>query len=636
FLFSAAMAEIDYQLALLLQHRFEQEAKKPKEHLCDEELAKVLHEQFQTETEIDAPKNGLVYKPASGTSTCLVDPSWEVIDPTPDIHVLFLSFNDRFFWSTLAAVCVSWSKKMTTCAGVCAYHTGGLCSITLSEPLLKLRPRKDLVETLLHEMIHAYLFVTHNNKDRDGHGPEFHKHMYRINKEAGTSISVYHDFHDEVRLYKQHWWRCDGPCQNRKPFFGMVRRAMNRAPGPYDRWWAEHSRTCGGSFIKVKEPDKVDKKTPAKENIKPKEDIRKYFTPTKAGGASTSTAGVNKPLKDNIRTIKTSDNAKVSAVIPKANNIFGFSNMTGSSNASKPRGGGTAVKNNTSTLVINKKPRAATKTSMETKTNLPVKAQVLSETTSNNNTSDYSVVRNHWLNKFPSGGNSVKRPLSVSTGSGSKKVPRLCEDETRADCPVCLDPVPLSELNQHLDNCLEKPKTKDCIICGSQVATAEYETHVTKCSEDNFDDDDIFIVQDVEETKKCTMCQKQMPVAEYDVHAQDCLLNLYSGLEEEYCDKSERVDCLACGKKIVKSELDAHLEEDCMSLSQVFEERSSQVEEPTPTPGRRFNCPFCMVLVPEVEMSVHIDACLSTDSGSAEGELNKSFLKQAILLDEQF
>lgn len=162
---------------------------------------------------------------------------------------------------------------MTSCAGICSYQgRGGMCSITLSEPLLKLRPRKDLVETLLHEMIHAYLFVTHNNRDRDGHGPEFHKHMYRINKEAGlwkvfkwkmeifscrnsffegTNITVYHDFHDEVRLYKQHWWRCNGPCQNRKPFFGMVRRATNRAPGPNDFWWAEHSRTCGGEFIKV-------------------------------------------------------------------------------------------------------------------------------------------------------------------------------------------------------------------------------------------------------------------------------------------------------------------------------------------------------------------------------------------------
>jgi len=39
-------------------------------------------------------------------------------------------------------------------------------------------------------MIHAFLFVTHNNRDRDGHGPEFHIHMHRINKEAGTNITV--------------------------------------------------------------------------------------------------------------------------------------------------------------------------------------------------------------------------------------------------------------------------------------------------------------------------------------------------------------------------------------------------------------------------------------------------------------
>lgn len=37
-----------------------------------------------------------------------------------------------------------------SCAGVCSYEgRGGLCSVRLSVPLLKLRPRKDLVETLL-------------------------------------------------------------------------------------------------------------------------------------------------------------------------------------------------------------------------------------------------------------------------------------------------------------------------------------------------------------------------------------------------------------------------------------------------------------------------------------------------------
>lgn len=195
---------------------------------------------------------------------------------------------------------------------MCSYEgRGGLCSIRLSEPLLKLRPRKDLVEvrwivpprsvwpncftfwiilspqTLLHEMIHALLFVMQNNRDRDGHGPEFCKHMNRINKASGTKITVsqyfahvsvcrsltravsdfspsssqiYHSFHDEVDVYRQHWWRCNGSCQSRKPYFGYVKRAMNRAPSALDPWWEDHRRTCGGTYIKVKEPEGYGKK----------------------------------------------------------------------------------------------------------------------------------------------------------------------------------------------------------------------------------------------------------------------------------------------------------------------------------------------------------------------------------------
>ena len=31
-------------------------------------------------------------------------------------------------------------------------------------------------------------------QDHDGHGPNFHEHMYRINKESGTKISVSRNF----------------------------------------------------------------------------------------------------------------------------------------------------------------------------------------------------------------------------------------------------------------------------------------------------------------------------------------------------------------------------------------------------------------------------------------------------------
>lgn len=112
------------------------------------------------------------------------------------------------------------------------------------------------METLLHEMIHAFLFVTDNNDDdHDGRGPEFHKHMYRINAATGAGISVYHR-HDEVELTR-HWWRCDGPCTKRPPFYGSVKRPMNRAPGPNDRRVAGgvSIRLLWGSFNQGKEPE---------------------------------------------------------------------------------------------------------------------------------------------------------------------------------------------------------------------------------------------------------------------------------------------------------------------------------------------------------------------------------------------
>ena len=147
---------------------------------------------------------------------------------------------------------------MTICAGIFYLREGGI--IRLSEPLLKFRPRQDLIQTLLHEMIHAYLYITRNFKDRGEHGDEFKGHMNRINKLANTNITVYHSFHDEVNNCRKHVWRCDGPCRQLPPFHGYVKRAMNRAPGKNDTWWAQHQSKCNGKFIKISEPENYNKK----------------------------------------------------------------------------------------------------------------------------------------------------------------------------------------------------------------------------------------------------------------------------------------------------------------------------------------------------------------------------------------
>lgn len=76
----------------------------------------------------------------------------------------------------------------------------------------------------------------------------------------------------QVDLYRQHWWQCNGPCQSRPPYYGKVKRSSNRAPSHNDLWWAEHQRACGGTFIKVKEPQsfslKEKKRKPKHGDIK--------------------------------------------------------------------------------------------------------------------------------------------------------------------------------------------------------------------------------------------------------------------------------------------------------------------------------------------------------------------------------
>ena len=66
---------------------------------------------------------------------------------------------------------------------------------------------------------------------------------------------MFHNFQKEVDKFRVHVYRCDGPCIKRRPYFGVIRRAITRPPGPTDKWWARHSQECGGTFHKVEGPD---------------------------------------------------------------------------------------------------------------------------------------------------------------------------------------------------------------------------------------------------------------------------------------------------------------------------------------------------------------------------------------------
>jgi predicted SprT family Zn-dependent metalloprotease len=177
-----------------------------------------------------------------------------------DVFDYYTIYNQIFFEEKLGCVTLEWSKRMTLCAGIFSVRNN-LPVIRLSEPLLKFRTVREIKETLLHEMIHAWAYIEgfDQSDDRTGHGKHFKTKMYEINKQTGLNITVFHSFHDEVDYHRKHVWRCNGKCRELPPYFGWVKRAMNRAPGKSDKWWKSHLESCGGQFTKVETPNEYKK-----------------------------------------------------------------------------------------------------------------------------------------------------------------------------------------------------------------------------------------------------------------------------------------------------------------------------------------------------------------------------------------
>ena len=152
-------------------------------------------------------------------------------------------------------------------------------------------------------------------------------------------------------MYKQHWWKCNGPCQKRPPFHGVVKRSMNRPPGPSDRWYNDHRSNCGGTYTKIKEPEGFGQKkakTAGKEKapVKGQKDIRSFVNgssssqPSKSGG-NFSQGGPGTMSSQGGSGIQGSSSQGASGGGAKGN-IFGFGGTSFTSPASS--GGGLKTK----------------------------------------------------------------------------------------------------------------------------------------------------------------------------------------------------------------------------------------------------------------------------------------------------
>ncbi|XP_015696250.1 DNA-dependent metalloprotease SPRTN-like isoform X2 [Oryza brachyantha] len=154
----------------------------------------------------------------------VVDPDLE--DPNPDVGELFRHYDGLYFRGALAGAgfSVRWSSPQTPPRvagpfGSCIFEKPDN-TITLSEPVLKYRSSTDTKNALLHQMIHAILFVKHHRKDCRGHGPIFRAWMTAINSCSvddhqrppdGYNITTRHDFSadNSPRSLNSSLWKCE-------------------------------------------------------------------------------------------------------------------------------------------------------------------------------------------------------------------------------------------------------------------------------------------------------------------------------------------------------------------------------------------------------------------------------------------
>ncbi|KFB36452.1 AGAP004082-PA-like protein [Anopheles sinensis] len=529
----------------------------------------------------------------------LVHPEWEILDPTPDIFSLFPLFDRKFFQGRLSCVQLEWSKKMYNCAGICYQRSNRLgksCIIRLSEPLLKLRPRKDLIQTLLHEMIHAYCFVLGIREGNGGHGPTFKKIMNGINKIAGTNITVYHSFHDEVNLYKTHWWKCNGPCQNRHPFFGLVKRTTNRKPGTYDFWWQEHQLTCGGEFIKIREPSPKRKRATNKENNPG------FLTPTKSGKTKPITGSQSNVISNYFNNPNTPASG---SAIPKPSVRSVPPKKTYTPGAKPNFGGGT--------LVVRKPP--VTKTS--TVTPKPVKPTVTAQSNPSTvpSTSRRSPIRGNLrnvkqfkdLSSDEEGPPKPKPPpIALFTGKGVTLGTSAGPGERRSRL---LDKFPASSTNPSKS---KKPRIEETpsTSTGSTIETI----HLSDDSDYLFDDIDL---AEVERTAANIKKERQDAIKKEIIDSftgedtDDIVL-----IDDDYDDELADDELASIDDALLDRSVIDELFNESDELIEDFNRTNAKVKVEKPD-DEIVSCPMCLKKMARCKIGDHLEVCYSRLSGES-------------------
>ena len=118
----------------------------------------------------------------------------------------FEKFNTEVFNHRLPSdLPISWSKRLTTTAGITRMHEQtGACRIELSDKVILSQDR--LESTLLHELCHAAAFLI-DKQTTPPHGPAFRKWADLAEKVLQIEVSTCHSYD----IHTPHEFECTNP-----------------------------------------------------------------------------------------------------------------------------------------------------------------------------------------------------------------------------------------------------------------------------------------------------------------------------------------------------------------------------------------------------------------------------------------
>ena len=375
---------------------------------------------------------------------------------------------------------------------------------------------------------------------------------------------------------------------------------MNRAPGPNDNWWKDHQTTCGGTFIKIREPEKPQ----IKKGKKAKNDSKK-------------------PSMD--KWLLVSSNNK------PGSNTINSKNSGSSNNISKPGGSSLKTKGGSSVITMKK---------WDTNFQNSEEPGIQKLGNSTNNVHGFGTGGpGSSNNKSPKSTTSSGKQFSFSgtlggSSTGQSKLARIfspkvkpqSESNNKTDqvslgptvhCPICKNLILENKANEHIDECLIQKEKENktpfvsstpritnernkmiefsnrknsvkCPVCDRLITTALIMDHIDKCLTlqdearssavpEEFDSQSISVKSPASSSPSFILIegspQNTILITDSDSETESPIRKRKSNSIVDFIFKKPKIitnddkkaNCPVCNKLIEIDDINRHLDNDCLT-----------------------------------------------------------------------